>query len=171
MNPLSCQRGKVLLALAILSTVVPAAPTLADTYTRVLRDIEPNDVQANSTSFNTKITLAITGKLSTAKDLDNFAFTVEGPARSLTLKPSNNPAPISYIFLEDRNGNGRRDASDLVISKGKANFTRIELKGRRRFLMQVYGNREATYNFRVNAFHSSPIPPRPQPPCTNCLLK
>lgn len=163
--------GIVLLAVATLGTLAQSAPTLANTYTRVLRDIEPNDIQANSASFNTKITLAITGKLSTNEDLDNFTFTVEGPAQSLTLKPSNNPSPISYILLEDRNGNGRRDTSDPVISKGQTNSTRIELKGRRRFLIQVHGNRgdsASVYNFRVNAFNSSPTPPRPNPPCTNC---
>lgn len=176
MKSLRRQCGKVLFAVVALGTLAQAAPTLANTHTRVrvLQDKEPNDIQANAGSLASQYTLAISGKLSTFQDTDNFAWIVNGPARSMTLRPSNNPAGISYILLEDRNGNGRRDTNDPIIAKGRTNPIRVELKGRRRFLMQVYGSRgtaASAYGFRVSASNAAPMPPRPKPPCTNCHQK
>lgn len=171
MNTLYRQCGKVLLAVAALSTLATVAPTFANTHARVrvLRDKEPNDIQANTGSVSSHYNLSISGALSTFRDTDNFAWTVVGSARSMTLRPSNNPSPISYVLVEDRNGNGRRDTSDPIIAKGQTNLTRIELKGRRRFLMQVFGSRgtaASAYGFRVIASDAVPTPP-----CTNCELK
>lgn len=176
MTSLRRRCGQVLLAVATLGTLVPAAPTLANTHTRIrlLRDKEPNDIQANSGSLSSHYTLAISGKLSTFQDTDNFAWIIKGPARSMTLQPENNPDGISYVLVEDRNGNGRRDTSDPIVAKGRTNPVRIDLKGKRRFLMQVYGSRglaASAYGFRVSAAKAISTPPRPQPPCTNCVSK
>lgn len=175
MKSLHRQCDIVLLAIAALGTLAQAAPTFANTHTRVrlLRDKEPNDIQANAGSLTAQYTLSIPGKLSTFQDIDNFAWIVNGTARSMMLIPSNNPDRISYILLEDRNGNGRRDTSDPIIAKGRTNTIRIDLKGRRRFLMQVYGSQgtsASAYGFRVSASNNAPTPPQPTP-CTTCHQK
>lgn len=149
--------GAALLGCIAVNSSVANSQPARRSFVRALRDFEPNDIQANSSTVSPRQQLSISGSLSQRSDIDNYVFTVNGQAKSLVINTTNNPSRVSYAVLEDRNNNDRRDASDPVIllsSAGKTTPTPVELRGRKRLLMQVFGNQRSSasaYGFRVVA--------------------
>ncbi|MBE9029011.1 hypothetical protein IQ266_04445 [filamentous cyanobacterium LEGE 11480] len=142
------------LSTAILQLFAPL-PSKAATFTRIIRDREPNNIQANTGTVVVDQALSISGQLSNRQDSDLYAFTVNGAAQSLVITSGNNSARLSYAVLEDTNNNGRRDFSDRVVlltSAGNNTQRQLNIQGKTRLLFQVFGNSRnsaAAYSFRL----------------------